>query len=307
MTRLSPPGLALALTLLPFGAAAAQERDWSKVEMKAVTLAENLVLIQGAGGNLALSHGADGAVLVDDQYAPLHDKILFQVRLVTPRAVRFVINTHWHGDHTGGNEKMGAIGAVVVAHDNVRKRLSVEQFSQLWDRKTPPSPPAALPIVTFADSVTFHVNGETLRVEHVAPAHTDGDSIVWFEKANVVHMGDVFFHGIYPRIDLDAGGSLDGVIAATDQVLARVDEATKIIPGHGELGSKKDLAAYREVLVGIRAAVQKLIDAGKTEEETVAAKPTAPWDAEWGGGFIKPDLMTRTAYRSLTSGKGSAR
>ena len=202
---------------------------------------------------------------------------------------------------------MGAIGAVVVAHDNVRKRMSVEQFSQLWDRKTPPSPPAALPIVTFADSVTFHVNGETLRVEHVAPAHTDGDSIVWFEKANVVHMGDVFFHGIYPRIDLDAGGSLDGVIAATDQALARVDEATKIIPGHGELGSKKDLAAYREVLVGIRAAVRKLIDAGKTEEEVVAARPTAPWDAEWGGGFIKPELMTRTAYRSLTSGKGSAR
>jgi cyclase len=283
-------------------ASTAQDRDWSKVEMKTVPIGPGLVMIQGAGGNLALSFGDDGAFVVDDQFAPLHEKILAAVKAQTPKAVRFVVNTHYHGDHTGGNEKMGSTGAVIVAHDNVRKRLSTEQFSTLWNEKTPPAPAGAWPVVTFADSVTFHVNGETVRVQHVAPAHTDGDSIVWFEKANAVHMGDVFFRGRYPYLDLDAGGSLAGAIADIEQVIGKVNDQTKVIPGHGDVSSRKDLVDYRDTLAGIRDAVAKLIAAGKSEDEAVAAKPTAPWDAVWGGGFIKPDIMVRTAYRSLAAG-----
>ena len=185
-----------------------------------------------------MSVGKSGTYLIDDQYAPLSDKILAAIKAITPDPVRFVVNTHWHGDHTGGNENMGKAGALLVAHENVRRRMSTEQFMAAMGRKIPPSPEEALPVVTFTDAMTFHWNGDEIRVYHVPPAHTDGDSIVHFVKADVVHMGDIFFNGGYPFIDTSSGGRVDGVIEAADRVLAGIGEKTRIIPGHGPLGSE---------------------------------------------------------------------
>jgi glyoxylase-like metal-dependent hydrolase (beta-lactamase superfamily II) len=291
-------GLGLALALAP-AAAAQQQPDWSAVEVKAEKVAEGLYMLTGRGGNVGLSVGKSGSFVIDDQYAPLTDKILAAIKTITPDPVRFVVNTHWHGDHTGGNENMGKAGAFVVAHENVRKRMSSEHFNAVFQRTTPPSPEGALPVVTFADGVTFHWNGEEIRVYHVPPAHTDGDSVVHFVKADVVHMGDLFFNGGYPFIDTSSGGTVDGVIAAADRVLGGTSEKTRIIPGHGPLAGKADLQAYRDVVKTVRDRVAKLKAEGKTREQAIAAKPTAEYDAKWGQGFIKADVLTGLVYDSL--------
>jgi glyoxylase-like metal-dependent hydrolase (beta-lactamase superfamily II) len=275
------------------------QQDFSKVEIKPQDLGGGIYMLTGAGGNLGLSVGKDGAYLVDDQYAPLSEKILVQVRLLTPLPVRFVLNTHWHGDHTGGNENIGKTGAVIVAHENVRARMSTEQFMKAFGNTVPPSPEAALPVVTFTDAVTFHWNGEEIRVHHVPPAHTDGDSIIHFVRADVVHMGDVFFNGGYPFIDTSSGGRIDGVIAASERVLAGITDKTKIIPGHGPLATKADLVVYRDTLKTLRDRIAKLKAEGKSRDEVIAAKPTADYDAKWGGGFMKGDTFTGLAYDSL--------
>jgi glyoxylase-like metal-dependent hydrolase (beta-lactamase superfamily II) len=288
-----------AVLVLAAAPALAQQQDFSKVEIKAEKVADGVYMLTGAGGNIGLSVGKDGAYVIDDQFAPLTDKILAAVRTVTPSPVRFVINTHLHGDHTGGNENMGKAGAIVVAHENVRKRMSVEQFSATFNRTTPASPEAALPVVTFTDAVTFHWNGDEIRVHHVAPAHTDGDSIVRFVKADVVHMGDLFFNGGYPFIDTSSGGRVDGVIAAAEETLAVIGDKTRIIPGHGPLATRADLQAYRDMLKVLRDRIAKLKAEGKSRDEVIAAKPTADHDAKWGTGFMKGDTFTGLAYDSL--------
>lgn len=275
------------------------QRDFSKVEIKPEQLSDNLYLLTGAGGNMALFTGEDGAFMVDDQFAPLSEKILAVVSELTDEPLRFVVNTHWHGDHTGGNENMGKAGALVVAHENVRKRMSTEQFTKLWDRTTPPSPAAALPVITFTDATTFHWNGDEVRVQYVGPAHTDGDAIILFKKANVIHMGDTFFNGSYPYVDLSAGGSVDGVIENARRVLELTDEKTKIIPGHGPLTDKKGLQQYHDLLVRLRGKIKTLVDAGNTREQVIAAKPTREFDAHYGQGFMKPDIWTGIVYDSL--------
>jgi len=291
--------LVITLALGLAASAAAQQQDFSKVEVKAEKVAEGVYMLTGAGGNVGLSVGKSGAFVIDDQYAPLSDRILAAIKAITPDPVRFVVNTHWHGDHTGGNENMGKAGAFVVAHENVRRRMSSEQFNALFQRKTPASPETALPIVTFAEGVSFWWNGDEIRVFHVPPAHTDGDAIVQFVAADVVHMGDTFFNGGYPFIDTSSGGRVDGVIGAAERVLGAVSDKTRIIPGHGPLGTRADLALYRDVVKTIRDRVAKLKAEGKTRDAAIAARPTAEYDARWGQGFIKGDVLTGLVFDSL--------
>jgi len=295
------PLLVTSIVLTTLGAVPVlAQQDMSNVQIRTEKAGGNVYALFGRGGNIGLSVGEDGAFLIDDQFAPLTGKILAAVGELTDEPVRFVINTHWHGDHTGGNENLGEAGATIVAHRNVRQRMSVEQVMEAFGRTVPPSPPAALPVITFDDGVTFHQNGDTIRVIHVANAHTDGDSIIYFEEANVLHMGDTFFHQMYPFIDLGSGGSIDGVIAAAAKGLEIADGETRIIPGHGPLAGRAELESYHGFLTEIRDRIAKMIDEGKSLEAIVAAKPTSEWDAEWGGGFIRPQALVETVHRSLT-------
>lgn len=293
------PLVALPLVVGLTGAAPA--RDLEAVEIEAVPVAEGIHMLRGRGGNLGLAAGPQGAFLVDDQFGPLSGKIRAAVEELTARRIRFVVNTHWHGDHTGGNERLGRAGALIVAHDAVRRRLSTEQWNAARGETVPPSPREALPVITFSEEVTFHPEGHRIRVFHVPPAHTDGDAVVHFENANVIHAGDLLFNGSYPFIDLPAGGSLEGMIGAAGRLLELADDGTKIIPGHGPLADREDLAAFREMLVTARDRVRRLVEAGWSEEEAVAAKPTEDLDPQWGGGFLSGERFTRIAYRSLAS------
>ena len=277
----------------------AQDQDFSAVQIETQQLADGLYMLTGSGGNIALSTGPDGSVLVDTQFAPLNAKILAAVRAAGGDDVKYVINTHWHFDHTGGNEPLGKAGAVIIAHDNVLARMSSEQFLAALDRREPPAPTAARPVVTFPTRTTFHLNGNTVNVVHVENAHTDGDSIVHFTNANVVHTGDAYMKDVYPFIDVSSDGSIDGFISASAAVLARSDANTKIIPGHGALANKADLQRFHDMLVKVRSNLQTLIEQNKTEDEVVAAKPTAEFDAAWGQGFMNPEQFTRFAYQSL--------
>jgi cyclase len=291
--------LALSVVLLSAASASAQDEDFSKVEVKTVPLGGSVSMLQGSGGNIGVLVGADGVLLVDDEYAPLVPKILAAVKQLSPKPIRFVVNTHWHGDHTGGNAPLGTEGAIIVAQDNVRKRLSTEQFSNFRKKAIPPAPQAALPVVTFADGLSFHFDGEDVEVFHVVAAHTDGDAVLWFRKANVVHMGDVFFNGLYPFIDTGSGGSIDGMVTALDAVLGRIDDGTKVIPGHGPVGTKADLKKFRDMLATVRDRIRKAIQQGKTEDQVVASKPSAEFDAGWGNGFLKPDAFVAMTYAGM--------
>lgn len=301
MTRSYSKVLLMVLGLLAAGAAQAQ-RDFSQVEIETQQVGDGLYVLIGAGGNIGLSVGEDGAFLIDDQFAELSDKIRGAIAKVTNDQVRFIVNTHWHGDHTGGNENFAQTGAIIVAHDNVRTRMSSEQFVPIFDHQSPPAPEAALPIVTFSDEVTFHWNGNTIRAFHVHHAHTDGDAIIHFVEDNVVHMGDVFWSSGYPRIDAGNGGNVKGVIDAVGKVLELANDETQVIPGHGGVPERGTAAlrAYHEMLVYARDSVQALIGQGLNEEEAVAASPTQPYDAEWGGGYVSPDRFVRSVFVSLT-------
>jgi glyoxylase-like metal-dependent hydrolase (beta-lactamase superfamily II) len=210
-----------------------------------------------------------------------------------------VVNTHYHGDHTGGNENMGEAGALLVAHENVRKRMAAGTFMEAFNRQVEPAPEGALPVVTFTDAASFHWNGEEIRIFFVGPAHTDGDSIIHFVNADVFHMGDTLFNGMYPFIDVSAGGRIDGMIAAMDRVLEVATEKTRIIAGHGPVATKADLQVNRDMLAQVRDRIAKLKTEGKTTEEIVAAKPTADLDAKWGGGFMQPDVWVGLVVESM--------
>ena len=286
---------AAALVLAVAAGPVAAQRDMSQVEIRTIELESDLFMLMGRGGNIGLSVGDDGAFLVDDQFAPLTDRILAAVAAVTDRPVRWVLNTHWHGDHTGGNENLGKAGAMIVAHENVYRRMNPAEFAELVGRSRQ-APRAALPVVTFDDGVRFHWNGRHIRVTHIGAAHTDGDAIVHFPRANVFHMGDTFFNGRYPFVDVESGGRIDGVIAAANFVLERSSEGTRIIPGHGDLASPADLRAYRDMLETVRLRVAGLVANGRTEDQVVASAPTADLDAAWGDD---PKRFVRAVYRSL--------
>jgi cyclase len=300
MRRTSTVALAAMLCIATVGAQ--QTPDYSKAEIKTEKLTDNLYMLVSVGvlaGNVAVLAGPNGALLVDDQFTPLVPKINEAVAAVSSAPVRFVLNTHWHDDHTGGNEPLGKAGAVIIAHDNTLKRVSTEQFIDLFNAKMPAKPPEAWPLVTFADSISLHLNGEDVEAVHVANAHTDSDAIIYFKKANVVHMGDVFPGPIYPFVDTGSGGSLDGVIAAAATVLARIDDNTRIIPGHASIQKKQDLAAWRGMLISVRNRVTEAIRGGKTQEQVVAAGVTKEFDAKYGGGFINPTVFVQRAYVDL--------
>ncbi len=286
---------ALAIAAIPLLAHAQQ--DFSKVEIKATALRDTTHMLTGAGGNIVASAGSDGVFIVDDQFAPLAGKIRAAVGKLSDKPLRFVINTHWHGDHTGGNEALGTAGAVIVAHDNVRKRMSVGQL--LRGSMVAPAADAALPVVTFASELSLHLNGDNVRVHHVAHAHTDGDALVKFERANVVHMGDVYFNGLYPFIDAESGGSIDGLLAAVDKGLALSDDTTIVVPGHGPASNRAGLAAYGAMLKGYRDRIAAMKAAGKSLAEVVADKPTAATDEALGKAFIKPDQLVASIYETL--------
>jgi glyoxylase-like metal-dependent hydrolase (beta-lactamase superfamily II) len=287
-----------AAALLAAGVGHAQ--DFSRIEIKTTKLTDTVYMLTGAGGNLGVAVGPDSVFVVDDQYAPMTEKITAAIAAITPTPVRFIVNTHWHGDHTGGNENFGKAGSLIVAHDNVRKRMSVEQFIEALNMRTPPAPAVALPVVTFAQSVSFHLNGDEIRAIHMPNAHTDGDAIVHFVKNNVMHMGDIFFNGMYPFIDDATGGSVEGVIAACDKVAPMIDDQTKVIPGHGPLSNKAELKAYRDMLVTVSGRVKDMIKQGRKIDEITAANLTKDLDEKWGKGFIKgPKFVEMLAKAQL--------
>jgi cyclase len=285
----------LAFLLLAVAAPAAAQPNLDNVQVRVEQLAPGVAVLFGAGGNIALSYGADGNILVDDQYAPLSERIAAAVASVDPDPVRFVINTHWHGDHTGGNEDFGARGAVIVAHDNVRRRLSAGQM--LRGQMVPAAARGALPVVTFDDGVTFHLNGDTIRVTHVADAHTDGDALVHWTGANVLHMGDTFFNGMLPFIDLESGGSVDGVLAAVETGLTIADDRTRIIPGHGQVATRADLVRYRDIVRSVRDRVAAEIAAGRTLEQVQVLRLADSYGRTTD--FIPPEAFVASVYNSL--------
>ena len=286
--------IALALALLTAPAAA---QDFSKVQIKATALRGGTHMLTGAGGNIVASVGNDGIYIIDDQYAPLSGKILAALKTLGDKPLRFVINTHWHSDHTGGNEAMGQAGAVVMAHQNVRTRMGTAGMFRGEARNA--EPVGALPVVTFEDGLSLHLNGDHMHARHVARAHTDGDALVKFEHANVLHMGDVYFNGLYPFIDLESGGTIDGYIAAVRAGVAMSDADTLVVPGHGPVSNRAELAAFGDMLQRYRDAIAAMKSAGKTLPDVIAARPTAATDEAQGKAFIKPDQLVTAIYNSL--------
>ena len=307
--------LSLALAGLMAGLLAAPvapaQTDFSKVEIKSVKLAPGLYSLFGSGGNMALLTGADGAVLVDDQFAPLAPKIRAAIALLTDRPVRFVINTHWHFDHTGGNEAFGGNGSIIVAHENTLKRLSTKQLIDFFNLETQPSPRAALPVITFSDDLQLHLNGQDIEALHVKNAHTDTDVLLFFKPVNVIHMGDLFTNGTYPFIDVGSGGSIEGMIASCSIVLTRSDDQTQIIPGHGPMAKRADLQSWCAMLTTVRDRIVSAIGAGQTLQQVLAAKPTAEFDERFSKGMMNAGVWVQRVYtdlrRTITPGKRARR
>ncbi|MES2783525.1 MAG: MBL fold metallo-hydrolase [Pseudomonadota bacterium] len=268
-------------------------QDLSKVEIKSEQVAPGVAVLFGAGGNIGVSYGEDGTILIDDQFAPLTEKIQTAVSTLGAKPVKFLVNTHWHYDHTGGNENLGKAGAVIMAHDNVRVRMAAGQGNQK------PSPKVALPVVTYADGLKLHLNGEEVRVIHMPAGHTDGDSIVHWTKSNVIHMGDLFFLRMsFPFVDASSGGNVRGVIAAADKALAIADDQTKIIPGHGAVATKADLKQYRDMVAEIVAKIETSAKAGKTLEQIKAERPADGYGVK-ADGFITADRFVETVYNMV--------
>ncbi len=271
-------------------------QNFDTVQVRTTILARGTYMLTGAGGNIGLAIGDDAVFVIDDQFAPLTPKILAAIAALTPRPVRFVVNTHWHFDHTGGNENFGKAGALLVAHENVRKRMSTDQFIEALNRKEPAAPAGALPVVTFTDGVTFHINGDSVVVTHTPPAHTDGDAFVLFTKANVLHTGDLFLSAALPFVDLSSGGSINGIIGAAERMLAVTNPATKIIPGHGPLADQARLQAFHDMLVKLRDSMRVRVAAGKSLEQVLADSITRPYAREWRGGH---DRFVRVLFQEM--------
>jgi glyoxylase-like metal-dependent hydrolase (beta-lactamase superfamily II) len=294
---LRPPAIAFALILAAVAPTALAQQDFSKTEIKTQVIAPGIAVLFGEGGNIAVSHGADGTVMIDDQYAPLTPKLTAAVAALGATPVKYLINTHWHGDHSGGNENFGKAGAVILAHDHVRDRMSTPQVR--GTRTIGPSPALALPIITYHDGISLHLNGDRVWTVHMKHAHTDGDSVVFWEKANVVHMGDTFFLiGGFPFVDLNSGGTVKGLRDGIGKILRMIDDKTVVIPGHGPVTTKAELATYYAMLVSMIDAVETSKKAGKSLAEIQAMKPGARWDTS-ADAYIRGDAFVETIFKSL--------
>ncbi len=291
------------LMAIGFGlsAVSVQSQGFDDVVIDAQQISDSIYMVTGRGGNIGLVTGDDRTFVIDDQFAPLAPKIQAKIAELTDRPADFVLNTHWHGDHSGGNLPFAEAGAVIVAHDNVRVRMSTEQFNGFSNRNTPPSPAGALPVITFDQAMTFHVAGKTLKIQHLHAAHTDGDAVVYFVEDNVLHTGDLFFFGMYPYIDVAAGGSIRGMARAAGEMIEMIDAETKVIPGHGPLATRDDIRAFRDFLTTVADAIDAMIEEGKTLEEVVAAEPTKDFDEQFNArGFFKPADWVGLVYADLS-------
>ena len=294
-------GILLLVLFMGQTGAYSATQDFANVQIQTEKVADNVFMLIGAGGNLGVSAGKNCVFMIDTSYAPLTNKIKAAIATISGKSIQYVVNTHWHQDHTGGNENFVKAGAVVVAHENVRKRLSTEQFIEFLKKTIPPLPESALPVITFSQDVTFHLNGNEIFVFHIERAHTDGDAIVHFKKSNVIHMGDIYFNGMYPFIDLSAGGSINGIILAVERVLLLCDRNTKVIPGHGHLSDKAELEEYLKMLIAVRDRITREIKAGKPLDAVIASQPTHDLDPAWGKGFLKPEQFVKIVYDSLVN------
>lgn len=289
-------------------AVTAQAPDPAKIEYRSESLGDGLQVLFGGGGNIAVLTGPDGAFVVDSDIVEMSAKLRAALAVVTDQPARFLVNTHFHFDHAGGNATIGKSGTVIVAHDNVRKHLMTRQVvSPGVEIVTEPMVREGLPVVTFADGVRFHVNGEEIAVYHVANAHTDSDAFVYFEKANVLHTGDLMMSIGYPFVDGANGGSLAGLIAAHERALKLCDDKTRIIPGHGSLVGRAELQAYHDMLVAIRQRVSDLVRKGRSLEQVQAAKPSRDFDERWGKGFFGPDVFVQRVYIELSRARSQGK
>ena len=281
----------LACSQIAFG-----QQDWSKVEIKSTKVNGSVYMLQGAGGNIGVSVGEDGILIVDDQYAPLADKIKAALQQLGEGKLKFILNTHWQGDHTGGNAALGR-EAPVIAHTNVRKRLA--EGMTIPGRTVAPAAKEALPVVTFDNKVSVHFNGEEIRALHFPHSHTDGDAIIFFTNSNVVHMGDVFFNGMFPFVDIDSGGDVDGYTRTVGEVLAKLPAGAKIIPGHGPLATADDLKKFHAMLVATTKIVRDQMNAGKTLDQIKAEGLPDEWTS-WSWNFVNTDRWISTIQRSYS-------
>ena len=286
----------LATASIVIASPLAAQRDFSEVEITSEELAPGVAVLFGAGGNMAVSHGEDGTILIDDQFAPLSEKIEGAVAYLGATPVKYVVNTHWHGDHTGGNEHFGGTGATIFAHHNVRVRMSSPQTR--GERLTPPSPKAALPVVTYERGVTLHLNGDTIDVVFVGGGHTDGDSIVRWREKNIVHMGDLYFKiPGWPFVDVASGGDIEDLLYSLDSAINLMDEDTKVIPGHGPVSDRRELIAFRNTVGEAVTRIRALRDSGSSLEEAQALRPLDSFDR--GEGFINEDRFIEAVWKSL--------
>lgn len=292
---------ASVMIIMLVGAVSFAQYDVSQIEITSQQVADDVyVLNTVTGGNIGLSVGDQGIFMVDTgQAVELMDKIMAKIAEISPQPVRFALNTHWHFDHVAGNEYLGKKGVTLMSHENVWKRLTTEQTLTAFNMTIPPTAKEGQPVQTFADALTLHLNGDDIVISHPGAAHTDGDSIVYWQKANVLQTGDLYFEGLYPFIDVEHGGSINFMIDVATKVMETINDTTKIIPGHGPVSDKAKMQAYVAMLTGIRDNVRALIAEGKTMEEIVAAKPTQQFDDVWGKGFLTPDQFTQLVYSDL--------
>lgn len=275
-------------------------QDENNVTIKTTKLTDSIYMLEGSGGNILVSVGEDGVFMVDDQFAPLTVKIKDAISKITDKPIKFVINTHWHPDHTGGNENLGEASAIIVSHDNVRKRLSTEQFSDFFKRSVPPLSEKGLPIITFSDNMTIYQNDDKIHIIHMDNGHTDGDSIVFFTKNNVIHVGDDFSDKAYPFIDISSGGTVDGLISSLKTISSRINDETKVVSGHTGISNKTKVDEYANMLTDVRNKTSQMITEGKTLEDIITLQPTSKYDKIYYDGNIKPEDFVTHMYQSLT-------